>query len=147
MQVVNERAGLIEYYYWLWMSEGGWWLSLGIKRCCMYLFGRVHLQIRCISQDLPEVVSWVEFVLGDVKGRVEVVGHGFFFFFTEQLVRGVDVYLFRWLFHDWFDEYSMRILRNLIPALTFGARIVIGEVCLTGPGDVPNLLEREMRYF
>jgi hypothetical protein len=125
---VDERRGLVVE---LGGSEGAMCIDLA----------RQYPQIRCISQDLPEVVSGVE-VPEDVKGRVEVVAQDFL---TEQLVKGADVYLFRWIFHDWSDKYSMRILRNLIPALKLGARIVIEEVCLPEPGDVSNLLERKMR--
>jgi hypothetical protein len=113
-------------------SKGGVCIDLA-RRCP---------KIRCISQDLPDVVSGVE-VPGDVRGRVEVVAHDFF---TEQTVKGADAYLFRWIFHDWSDRYAVRILRNLIPALKLGARVVIGEVCLPEPGDVSSLVERQMRY-
>jgi hypothetical protein len=43
---------------------------------CIHLASQ-YPQIRCISQDLPEVVSSVE-VPENVKGRVEVVVHDFF---------------------------------------------------------------------
>jgi hypothetical protein len=80
----------------------------------------------------------------DLADRVEIVAHDFF---TPQPVKNVDMYLFRWIFHDWSDKYSVLILQNLIPALKHGARIVIGEVCLPGPEDnVSHVLERRMRY-
>jgi hypothetical protein len=103
---------------------------------------RHYPKVRCISQDLLDVVSGVE-VPEDVKGRVKVAAHEFF---TEQPVKNAGVYLFRWIFHDWSDKYALRILRNLIPALKKEARIVIGEVCLPEPGEVSNLVERQMKY-
>jgi hypothetical protein len=140
-----ERDGLIRFYDWeSVISDGsGLVVELGGSKGDMCIdLARHYPRIRCISQDLPDVVSGVE-VPEDVKGRVEVVAHDFF---TEQSVKGADVYLFRWIFHDWSDKYAVRILRNLMPALKNGARVVIGEVCLPEPGDVSNLVERQMRY-
>jgi len=137
-----ERAGLIEYYDWESMSNGVV-VELGGSQGAMCIdLARHYPNIKCISQDLPDVVAGVE-VPEDVKGRVEIVAHNFF---TEQTVKGADAYLFRWIFHDWSDEYSIQILKNLIPALKPGAKIVIGEVCLPQPGDNVSLVsERGMR--
>ncbi|KAF1959528.1 S-adenosyl-L-methionine-dependent methyltransferase [Byssothecium circinans] len=38
-------------------------------------------------------------------------------FFTEQLVKGADIYFFRMIFHNWGDDYCIQILRKLILAL------------------------------
>ena len=54
--------------------------------------------------------------------------------------------MFGWIFHDWSDKYASRILKNLRQALKKGARVVIGEVCLSEPGDVSELAERQLRY-
>jgi hypothetical protein len=126
-----ERAGLVEHYDWESFRNRGVFVELSgsVGGMCIDL-ARQYPQIRCISQDLPEVVAGVV-VPDDVKGRVEVVAHDFF---TEQSVKGADVYLFRWIFHDWSDKYASRILKNLRQALKKGARVVIGEVCLPEPG-------------
>lgn len=84
---------------------------------CIDLARHYYSKMNCISQDLPDVVEGVE-TPEDVKGRVEIVAHDFF---MEQPVKGPDAYLFRWIFHDWSDKYSIQILRNLIPALKHGA--------------------------
>ena len=51
-------------------------------------------------------------------------------FFTEQPVKGAEVY-FRWILHDWSDEYALRILQSLVPAMQNGCRIIFYEVLLT----------------
>lgn len=136
-----ERAGLIAHYDWDTISEGQV-VELGGSEGTMCIdLARHYPKMKCISQDLPGVVAGVE-IPEDVNGRVEVVAHDFL---TEQPVKGADAYLFRWIFHDWSDKYSMQILRNLIPALKPGARIVIGEVCLPKPGEISCLAERRMR--
>ncbi|PQE06851.1 Sterigmatocystin 8-O-methyltransferase protein [Rutstroemia sp. NJR-2017a WRK4] len=137
-----ERAGLIEFYDWNSATEGVV-VELGGSQGAMCVdLARHFPKMKCISQDLPDVVADVE-VPKDLTDRVEILAHDFF---TPQPVRDADVYLFRWIFHDWSDKYSVLILQNLIPALKHGARIVIGEVCLPGPkGNVSHVLERRMR--
>ncbi|KAF7960847.1 hypothetical protein EAE96_000519 [Botrytis aclada] len=137
-----ERAGLIEHYNWEIMSEG-LVVELGGSQGAMCIdLARHYPKMKCISQDLPDVVEGIE-TPEDVKGRVEIVAHDFF---TEQPVKGADAYLFRWIFHDWSDKYSIQILKNLIPALKHGAKIVVGEVCLPKPGANTSCWEeRRMR--
>jgi demethylsterigmatocystin 6-O-methyltransferase len=51
-------------------------------------------------------------------------------FFTPQPIKGAKFYYLRHILHDWTDEDSVRILKNLVPALTSESRIVIDEVVL-----------------
>lgn len=91
--------------------------------------------IKCIVQDLPEVVTVGQLGLpSHLRDRITFMAHDFF---TEQPVRGADVYYFRWIFHDWSDKYCTKILRSLIPALKVGARIVISEFLVPPPGAIP----------
>ena len=34
-------------------------------------------------------------------------------FFTPQTVKGAEVYLMKYIIHDWSDEYAVKILRRL----------------------------------
>lgn len=100
--------------------------------------------LRCIVQDRPEVVvDGPGRVPSELANRVSFQPHDFF---TEQPVKGADVYFFRWIFHDWSDKYCIRILRNLIPALKHGARIVINEYLIPEPGVLSAYTERELRW-
>ena len=137
-----ERAGLIAHYDWECMNEGLVVELGGSQGSMCFDLARHYPKMRCISQDLPDVVAGVE-VPEDLKGRVEVLAHDFF---TEQPVKNADAYLFRWIFHDWSDKYSIQILRNLIPALKHRSKIVIGEMCLPEPGSVSSFIDRQMRY-
>jgi demethylsterigmatocystin 6-O-methyltransferase len=51
-------------------------------------------------------------------------------FFEPQPIKGAKYYYLRHILHDWNDEDSIRILKNLIPAMTPESRIVIDEVVL-----------------
>lgn len=82
--------------------------------------------MKCIVQDLPEVISKAE-VPSDLTTRLSFMEHDFF---TEQPVRGADVYMMRWILHNWSDKYALQILRNLIPAFKHGSRVLVSEACL-----------------
>jgi hypothetical protein len=102
-----------------------------------------YSSIRCVVQDLPEVVEKGRAkVLAEVAERVEFMAHDFF---QEQPVKGADVYLLRWILHDWSNQKSLTILRNLIPALESGANVLIQEFILPEPGILPSYHEKTIR--
>ncbi|TVY55639.1 O-methyltransferase gsfB, partial [Lachnellula suecica] len=78
-----------------------------------------------IVQDLPKTVSSAP--TQPEGSKITFMAHDFF---ETQPVKGADVYLFRWIFHNHSDKYSEKMLRALIPALKKGARVVINEQCL-----------------
>ena len=84
--------------------------------------------LRLIVQDLPGTVEEGSKVLPEhLKGRVEFMAHDFF---AEQPVKGADVYFFRFILHNWSDGYCVQILRNLLPAMKEGSKVVIYEFLL-----------------
>jgi len=66
-------------------------------------------------------------------------------FFTPQPVKYADVYLYRWIFHNWSDAKCIEILQNAVPALKPGARILVNDGCLPQPGSVRWKEERMAR--
>ncbi|PQE33143.1 S-adenosyl-L-methionine-dependent methyltransferase protein [Rutstroemia sp. NJR-2017a WRK4] len=137
-----ERAGLVKYYDWQSISDGTVVELGGSQGTMCFDLARNFSNMKCISQDLPAVVEATS-VPEDLQGRVQLMPHDFF---TEQPIKNADAYLFRWIFHDWSDKYSIQILRNLIPALKDGARILIGELCLPELGKATStVVERRMR--
>ncbi|KAI0379112.1 S-adenosyl-L-methionine-dependent methyltransferase [Hypomontagnella monticulosa] len=115
-----------------------------------YGFASVHLaeqysNINFIVQDLPKTVAGAPNPICDdaqVATRIRFQAHDFF---TEQPVRGADVYFLRWIIHNYSTPYAVQILRNLIPALKPGARIIINDHCLREPGAENPWDERLMR--
>jgi hypothetical protein len=72
--------------------------------------------VPCVVQDLPEVVSSIQ--SGNyASGRLEFMAHDFF---EEQPMKNADVYLLRWILHDWSDLYAAKILKAIVPALRRG---------------------------
>lgn len=98
--------------------------------------------LRFVVQDMPSVVETTPKPPAHLKDRVTFMAHDFL---TPQPVKNADVYYFRWIFHNWSDKYCVIILRNLIPALKPGARIVINDGLLPEPNTLNLLKERNIR--
>jgi hypothetical protein len=97
---------------------------------------------KCIVQDLAAVVASAK-VPDDLRegNRLTFVEHDFF---QEQPVKA-DVFLLRWVLHDWSDKYAVQILQNLRPGLQNGARVVVSELCLPPPCTLSPYRERQAR--
>lgn len=84
--------------------------------------------IKFVVQDLAGPVKiGRETLPSDLKGRVEYAEADFF---ADQPIIGADVYFFRWILHNWSDEYSVKILRSLVPAMKKGSKVVVFEYVL-----------------
>lgn len=78
--------------------------------------------------------SSASFLPADVASRITFQPHDFLSPTTPQPpTNSASVYLFRWIFHNWSDTYAVRILRNLVPGLSKGARIVVCDGLLLSP--------------
>ena len=101
--------------------------------------------LKIIVQDLPETIaslpSHIPTILAD---RISGMPHDFF---QPQPVKGADMYLYRWILHDWPDKYCVRILRALRPALKPGAMVLVNDMCKPQPGTVGVGLNRNLRLM
>jgi hypothetical protein len=75
----------------------------------------------------------------DLSSRVSFQPHNFF---TEQPVKEADVFVLKHILHDWSDPYATRIIRNLIPALQPGNRVMVVDGILPPRGVLPPMPER-----
>lgn len=66
--------------------------------------------------------------------------------FLETQPVTADVYLFRWVFHNWPDDYCVTILKRLVPALEPGARILINDSLVPEPNTQQLIAEKKPRY-
>ncbi|KAF2236496.1 putative O-methyltransferase [Viridothelium virens] len=98
--------------------------------------------LKFIVQDLEATVDVHTHLSDPLEGRIRFMAHNFF---QPQPVKGADAYILRWILHNWPDKYCLKILRNLIPALKTGARILINESCLPEPNTMPNRADRKLR--
>ena len=99
--------------------------------------------LRFIVQDRPQVVAAGQKDLpSDLHGRISFMAHDFY---EEQPVNDADVFLLKFILHDWSDKYAARILRALIPALRPGMKVLVLEQILPLPGRVSVYQEKAYR--
>lgn len=127
-------------------AAGGTFVDIGGSHgfVCVDLAKR-YKNMKFIVQDLQKTVdSAPKPILEDrqIAERITLQAHDFF---TEQTVKDADVYFFRWIMHNYSTPYAIKILRNLIPALKPGARILIHDHCLSEPGQENPWDEKLMR--
>ncbi|KAK2782393.1 hypothetical protein FQN52_000933 [Onygenales sp. PD_12] len=87
---------------------------------------------RFIVQDIPAQAALFK-APEEFASRMEFQVHDFF---KPQPVKA-DAYVLRTVLHDWSDEKSAEILRNLLPALKSDARIILVEISLQDPATAP----------
>lgn len=113
-------------------------------------FPNLHL----VVQDLPNIEPAFRATVPtelQKSGRVRFESHDFLM--PQSLA--ADVYMLKWVLHDWPDKYAIRILRHLLPHLEAGAadghskrRILLHEVVLppirddSGKPSLPPYVER-----
>lgn len=116
----------------------------GAQGAISVLLAEVFPNLHFVVQDLPEVIlGGREKVPAQIALRIEFVAHDFF---TDQPTVA-DVYFLRAVLHNWPNEYCIKILRRLVPALRNGAKIVLNEGIVPEPGTLPFLAERSFRYI
>jgi hypothetical protein len=86
-------------------------------------------------------------MMGEIKvdypgTNIEWMQHDYF---TPQPVKDADVYLYRFVFHNQYDDKATQTLRAAIPALKKGARILINDEILPEPGKIRWRNERAVR--
>ncbi|KAG9205029.1 hypothetical protein G6514_009488 [Epicoccum nigrum] len=77
---------------------------------------------RVVVQDVASTLTHATRLDG-----IEFIEHDFF---TPQPIQNAKFYYLRHILHDWTDEDCVRILQNIVPALSSNSRIVIDEVVL-----------------
>ncbi|MBO0799684.1 MAG: methyltransferase [Blastocatellia bacterium] len=58
--------------------------------------------------------------------RCEIMGGDFF----KSVPAGCDVYLLRWIIHDWYDDLALTILRNCRQSMSKESRLLLVEMVL-----------------
>lgn len=104
-----------------------------------FALARKYPDLHLIVQEVPKIV---ESSKEEPGLNVKFMAHDFF---DEQPVKGADVYIFRWIMHNWPDKYCVKIIQALIPALKPGARVLVVDFVLPPPCVLPNSAERKLR--
>ena len=102
--------------------------------------------LRCIVLDRPEVVA-AAVAAAAARGlaeRTEAIGGDFF----ESVPEG-DLYLLRFILHDWDDADAIRILESCRRAMKPHARLVVIEAFFAEPGEpIPaDMIDTQVPLF
>ena len=101
-----------------------------------------YKNMKFVVQDLPKTVNSAPKLDDEIKDRITFQAHDFH---TVQPVKGADVYFYRWILHNQADKYAISMLKQLIPALKKGARVMINDHCLPEPNTESLWDEKIMR--
>jgi hypothetical protein len=115
---------------------------------CSVAIAEAAPQIKCIVQDLPNVVAVAQdpktcIVPPQLRDRVSFMAHDFF---KPQPIKA-ECYFLRFTLHVYSDKYAIKILQALAPALQPGTRVLIMDQVMPPMGTVPSSREREMRVL
>lgn len=80
----------------------------------------------------------------ELTDRVKFVPHNFF---DLQPVAGAEVYILRHICHDWSAENSVKIIRQIVPAMKPGSKILLVEIVVSPSKDrvMSSIAERYLR--
>ncbi|KLO30031.1 hydroxyneurosporene methyltransferase [Mycolicibacter heraklionensis] len=97
---------------------------------------------RGVLFDLPQVVAGADATVADVASRCDIQGGSFF----SSVPAGGDTYLLKTVIHDWDDEQSLAILRNVRAAIAPGGKVLLFEMVLPegAPAHLGLVLDLEM---
>ena len=109
------------------------------------VIAEAFLTIRITVQDLHEVVEKGRLSLSAVPYAERITFQTHDFFHVQETV--ADAYLLRQILHDWPDEDAERIVKNLVPALRPGARILVMDIIVPEPGVVSPYMEKYLRTY
>ncbi|KAI1877460.1 hypothetical protein JX265_003468 [Neoarthrinium moseri] len=99
-------------------------------------------EVKLLVQDMEKAIAGAEASVPDeLQGRIEFKAHKIF---DTQSVQA-DVYLFRLVFQIWPDKYALQILKAQIPALQPGAKLLLQDLVMPEPGEIPLWKDRELR--
>ncbi|KAF2963098.1 hypothetical protein GQX73_g10465 [Xylaria multiplex] len=115
------------------ISDNYGWSAMGNARIVDVGGAQGHVAMKLASQfpslsfivqDMSEVIEGAESLLSqDIRDRVQFMAHDLF---AEQTVKA-DMFIFRWVLHNWSDYHCILILRAQIPGLKPGVRIMIQD--------------------
>lgn len=149
MNMMDKRDGvslrhLVSGYDWAALAPGSLVVDLGGGHGdAVVAIANQFPHLKFQVQDLPQTIATAPTSISQDL-PVEFLAHSFL---DPQPTAGAQVYLFRWVFHNWPDKYCVRILQTLVPALRKGARVLVMDSVMPPVGGVPRALEREKRYM
>ena len=134
-------------YDWASLGEGTVVDIAGNIGACSVQIAEADPGLKIIVQDLPEIVRRAEdpsssVVPDKMRDRFTFMVQDFF---EPQPVQNAEVYFQRMNYHNYSDQYAIKILRSLVSAMGPKSRIVVSDMLLPPIGAPPGPVERFMR--
>src|SRR6516162_2704952 len=116
----------------------------GADGALMHSLMQHNPNLRCIVLDRPEVVAAAAAAARGLAERTEAIGGDFF----ESVPEG-DLYLLRFILHDWDDADAIRILESCRRAMKPHARLFVIEAFFAEPGEpIPaDMIDTQVPLF
>lgn len=94
---------------------------------------KANPHLRGVLFDLPFVIEGASHLLEHegISDRVELVSGSFF----ESVPAGADAYMMKHIIHDWDDESSIKILKNIRSAMSEDGKVLIVEMVVPEGND------------
>ncbi|CRG83980.1 O-methyltransferase 7 [Talaromyces islandicus] len=136
-------AHLVNYYNWASLGDAAQVVDIGggtgaVAKQLAEQYSGLHVLVQDIAPVVDDAKANVPAYL---KERVRFMTHDMF---APQTITA-DVYVLRWVLHNWADKYAIMILRALVPALRCGVKILLNEMCMPDPGAVALSREKDLR--
>ena len=98
---------------------------------------KANPEAKGILFDQPYVVEDAGTLVKDagVDERLERVGGNFF----EEIPVAADIYLMKFIIHDWNDEQSLTILKNLAKSAPKGSKLLLVETVVEDDDSTPSM--------
>ena len=96
---------------------------------------KANPETKGVLYDAPQVVSGAQDRLNaeGLSDRCEAIGGDFF----KSVPAGGDVYVMKWIIHDWEDEKAIRILKNCRAQMNPDSRLIIVD-CVVPDSNEPH---------
>lgn len=110
---------------------------------------KLHPSFSFEVQDLPETVEvGAKNCPAELQDRISYRSHDFFQVqpARDTAADGSITYFARFILHDWSDLYAHKILDPLAKSLRPQDRIILNEVVVPAPGELPLGVERRLRF-
>ncbi|KAK4942802.1 hypothetical protein LTR10_017562 [Elasticomyces elasticus] len=151
MRMMSEGEGydikhLVNGFDWKALGEGLVVDVGGSFGHCSYSIADTAPKLSFVVQDLEKVIRTAKTErINDRHGeRVKFEAHDFF---EPQPIRNADVYLLRFICHDYSDKYAAKILANIVSAMGPKSKILIVDGVLPPPGTLTKAEERKLRIL
>ncbi|PCH06268.1 O-methyltransferase, family 2 [Penicillium occitanis (nom. inval.)] len=134
---------LINFYDWAILQDQAQIIDVGGGPGALAKqLAQQYSSLRVLVQDDSSVLNSAESTVSkNVKPRVEFMAHDMFL--PQNFP--ADIYILRWVLHNWADKYAIKILKALVPMLKSGTRVLINEICMPDSGEIPLSKEKNLR--